>query len=438
MNFGSSVSIDNGLAVVGALHDNALGRSAGSAYLFDVATGKQLAKLTASDAAIGDEFGVSVDVEDGTVIVGSHMDGSGSAYLFDAASGEQLMKLRAADAAEDDLFGVAVALSEGRALVGARYDDDLGIASGSAYLFDVATGQQLHKLNAHDGVRGDRYGMHLDLSGDVAVIGARYDDDEKKSSGSAYVYDVNSGAQRFKLVPDDTTRNDQFGSAISISGDVAVIGALDDDHNGPYAGSAYLFNVRTGEQLYKFNAIDATPFDRMGIAAAMDGDTVVIGASMLNHAAAVNATGKAYVYTVPEPSGTAVDGVGVGGLAIQPSRASQPLTHGTRSFVAGAYNGRYFITDFIGAAVMPTVTAARATAASRRLLGSGTAARGPCSNPPDRKAETKSVLLNSVSPFQSPVAQTELPGTSSSYSPATNTLTKSLLLNSPSRFASPK
>jgi outer membrane protein assembly factor BamB len=314
--FGISVDLDGPYAVVGAIGDDTTGRSNGAAYIFDVATGQQLHKLTPSDLELGAEFGVSVAVDDGIVLVGAHMDGSGSAYLFDAATGVELGKLRSSDAAPDDLFGVAVAIDAGKALIGARYDDDGAIAAGAAYLFDVATQSQVHKLTAHDPARGDRFGMHLDLQGNRAVVGSRYDDDAVKSSGSAYVYDVATGEQLFKLVPGDTTRNDQFGSAVSIHNEYVVIGAVDDDHNGVYAGSAYLFNVNTGAELFKFNAPDAMPFDRMGMSVAIDGQYVAIGASMLDFVGAPElASGKVYTYVVPflipEPSGIAMWGTAV-------------------------------------------------------------------------------------------------------------------------------
>jgi len=96
----------------------------------------ELHKLTASDAAAGDNFGASVAISGSTAIVGARYDDdSGSAYLFDVATGGQLFKLTASDAAAGDVFGVSVAISGATALVGARWDDDAGTDSGSAYLF---------------------------------------------------------------------------------------------------------------------------------------------------------------------------------------------------------------------------------------------------------------------------------------------------------------
>ena len=101
-------------------------------------------KLTASD---GVGIGNSVGISGGTAIVGAVGDdylgfATGTAYLFDVATGNQLFKLTASDAAADNQFGWSVGISGGVAIVGARFDDDAGGQSGSAYLFDVATGKQ--------------------------------------------------------------------------------------------------------------------------------------------------------------------------------------------------------------------------------------------------------------------------------------------------------
>ncbi|CAK0814365.1 unnamed protein product [Prorocentrum cordatum] len=79
-----------------------------------------------------------------------------------------------------------------RVVVAADADEDLGADAGSVYVFDGATGSQLLKLLAADGAAVDRFGKSLAVSSDGArvVVGAYADDDLGLSSGSVYVFDT--------------------------------------------------------------------------------------------------------------------------------------------------------------------------------------------------------------------------------------------------------
>ncbi len=107
--------------------------------------------------------------------------------------GDQLFKLLPKDGAAVDIFGFSIAIDNGIVAVGAIYDDDNGSYSGSAYLFDASTGAQLAKLLPADGAAGDEFGRPVSISGDTAVIGASWDDDNGYTSGSAYVFDLGCG-----------------------------------------------------------------------------------------------------------------------------------------------------------------------------------------------------------------------------------------------------
>ena len=135
--FGRSVAVGSGRVVVGAYLNDDAGASSGSAYIFDL-SGTQTAKITASDAAAGDQFGYSVAVGSGRIVVGAYRDESltGSAYIFDL-DGTQIAKITASDGAASDYFGWSVAVGNGRIVVGAYGNDDAGSASGSAYIFDT-------------------------------------------------------------------------------------------------------------------------------------------------------------------------------------------------------------------------------------------------------------------------------------------------------------
>ena len=263
--FGCSVSLSGDTAVIGAYgDDNAGGTNVGSAYVFVRSGGvwTQQATLTAPDAGTWDRFGWSVAISCDPAVIGAcaddHSGGTdaGSAYVFVRSGGvwAQQAKLTAMDAAAADYFGYSVALFGDTAVIGAYGDDHAGgSGAGSAYVF-VRSGEiwtQQAKLIASDAAPNDQFGNSVSISGDTAVIGA-YGDDLTGGSdtGSAYVF-VNSGgpgapgwAQQAKLTASDAAPSDGFGYSVSLSGDVAVVGAWNDVHaGGNDAGSAYLFEL---------------------------------------------------------------------------------------------------------------------------------------------------------------------------------------------------
>jgi hypothetical protein len=289
--FGWSVGISGSKAIVGALQDHAdVGISAGSAYLFDVSTGGQIAKLIPSDSSAGAQFGCAVAISGNTALVGAHLDdaggnASGAAYLFDATTGAQLAKLTAGDAAEFERFGEAVAIDGTTAIVGAWRDSDL---TGAAYVFDVTTGAQLHKLTPADPATGEFFGQSVAISGNLAVIGRG---DAIDYSGSAYVFDTTTGQQLAKLTPSDAMSYDGFGIGVSISGNTVIVGAgsLTTDN-----GAAYLFDATTGEQLAKLTSSDAEN-PTFGIDVAIDGNAAIAGGEQSKNAADIR-TGAAYLF----------------------------------------------------------------------------------------------------------------------------------------------
>jgi hypothetical protein len=282
-HFGFSVAISGGTAIVGAYRDGDNGGWSGSAYLFDTTTGNQIAKLLASDGHGADEFGYSVAISGGTAIVGAHYDGdngyaSGSAYLFDTTTGTQIAKLLPSDGAAWDWFGRSVAISGGTAIVGAHGDGDNDTSFGSAYLFDTATGNQIAKLLATDGAAWDTFGTSVAISGGTAIVGARYDGDNGSNSGSAYLFDTTTGNQIAKLLPSDGAADDRFGTSVAISGGTAIVGAVWDAPAGSQSGSAYLFDTTTGTQIAKLLASDGAAGDKFGNSVAISGGTAIVGA----------------------------------------------------------------------------------------------------------------------------------------------------------------
>jgi hypothetical protein len=318
-SFGITVALSGDTALIGAKFDDNVASDAGAAYIF-VRTGTswaQQAKLVASDAAAADQLGASVALEGDTAVVGTiedddHGDRSGSAYVFvrSGTSWTQQAKLTPTDGATADQFGVSVSVSGNTAVVGTWGDDDLGNSSGSAYVF-VRSGTswtQQAKLLAGDGAAADQFGVSVSVSGDTALIGANLDDDDAHGSdaGSAYVF-VRSGTtwtQQAKLTATDGAGGDNFGDNVALQGDTALLGVPFDSDLGAQSGSAYVF-VRSGThwtQQAKLLAGDGASADLFGVSVALSGNTALIGA--LGHDDLGSSSGATYVFTSPQTGST--------------------------------------------------------------------------------------------------------------------------------------
>ncbi len=300
-HFGSSVAIHNGLVIVGAPVDDDNGTHPGSAYIYNAATAEELHKLTASDGSADDDFGTSVAIDGGYAIVGAHGESdngsnSGAAYIFDSSTGAQLLKLTASDAAAEGWFGSSVAIHNGLVIVGAFGDDENGPSSGAAYIVDVSTGEELFKLTASDGGTGDNFGYSVAISNGLVIVGAPFEDHNGAYSGSAYVFDVTTGDELFKLTASDAAAYDIFGYSVAIDADVAIVGAVGNDDKGDSSGSAYLFDLTTGEELRKLIASDGAQGDSLGTSVALDGGLALVGASDCDSPA--DNAGAAYLFDI--------------------------------------------------------------------------------------------------------------------------------------------
>jgi len=315
-SFGHSVALSGDRALIGALVSDDAGNDSGSAYVYErdgTGTWVEVAKLTASDAASVDHFGRSVALSGDRALVGAYLDDdagkdSGSTYVFERDRDGiwvQVAKLSASDAAAGDQFGISVALSEGdRALVGAHEDDDAGNLSGSAYMFErngKGIWVQVAKLTALDAEAGDFFGNSVALSGNRALVGAVRNDGGGTFSGSAYLFERDGSGmwvQRAKLTASDAAIGEFFGESVALSGDRALVGAiLGNNDRGSQTGSAYMFEGdETGmwNQVAKLTALDAEANDRFGHSVALSGNLALIGANM-DDDFRVN-SGSAYVF----------------------------------------------------------------------------------------------------------------------------------------------
>jgi len=309
--FGVSSAISGDTAVVGAhLHgDNGLNSGAAYAYIrHEEGRWEQEAELLASDGVGADQFGLSVSISGNTAVVGApgKFFNTGAAYVFVRSDGgvwTEQAKLTASDGDWSNSFGIDVAISGDTILVGAFNHSDTGSNAGAAYIFTRdANGvwTQQAELLASDGAANDFFGLSVDIQGDIAVVGAIHNEGNEIFSGSAYVFVRGANGvwtQQAKLIAFDGEFLDRFGNSVAISGNTIVVGANWHDDNGSNSGSAYLFtrdDKGVWTQQAKLLASDGAKDDFFGGAVAMNDSTVIIAAG--RHGDNGDVSGSAYIY----------------------------------------------------------------------------------------------------------------------------------------------
>src|SRR5439155_8042475 len=207
----------------------------------------------------------------------------GSAIEIPAASvGIHERKLTAPVPVSSAFFGRAVALSGDTAIVGASNED--GALMGAAYVFVRSGSEWIEqaRLVPSDHPEGAEFGYSVAIDGDTAVVGADRAGPRCIACGAAYVF-VRSGdswTQQAKVTPPMSPVSGYFGKSVAVSGDTIVVGAPEAQTPAGYTGTAFVY-VRSGTTWTEQSELiphhlGAAP--QFGLAVAVDGDTALVGA----------------------------------------------------------------------------------------------------------------------------------------------------------------
>ena len=323
-HFGVSVSIHGNIAVVGAEDQDSdspsstLIENSGAAYIFEKQNGDwvEIQKLVASDRSVESSFGYSVAVENDNILVGDHQNNTagntnaGSVYLFqkDESSGvwNETKQINSTIISPSDEFGNKVVLSNGNIIISAPKDDqDLSEAnhltnSGALYFTSLTVEDDVNlpeevfvgpedKFVPNDRDSHDDFGTAIAISGDFAIVGADREDHDANdanklsNSGSAYILGKNQYGywnEVQKLIPSDREDKDFFGQAVDIDGDYAVISSFNRVNKND--GAAYVFKKGANDVWVETDKLiipnAATNPNFFGASVAISGDVIAIGA----------------------------------------------------------------------------------------------------------------------------------------------------------------
>jgi subtilisin-like proprotein convertase family protein len=337
--FGFSVSISGNTIVVGAPFEDSNSTTvnsgsgnndspnSGAAYVYVRLNGNWLqeAYLKNLFEATGGEFGYDVAVSGDDIVVGvprqaNQLTDSGAAHIYKRASGTWVYdtQLKAINFGENDFFGESVAISGSTIVVGAggESSDFVGVNagdgfndnspfSGAVYVF-TKTGiswPQTDFIKASNAETNDLFGFSVAISADTIIVGALFEDsiasgingnqnnNDSINSGAAYIFKrIYNGAgwsQQAYVKASNNGIDDQFGSNVAISGNIAVIAAKQEDsaifpenNDETNSGAAYIFHKATGgwrEQGY-LKAGNAEAFDRFSFGVGVSGGYIAVGA----------------------------------------------------------------------------------------------------------------------------------------------------------------
>lgn len=155
------------------------------------------------------------------------------------------------------------------------------------------------KLEPTDAIAGSSYGHSVALREDLIVIGAPYDKPGGANrAGSVHVYEARQygWSTEIKLTAPTQRTNDFFGTAVAIANEQILASHID---NGGLLGAIHVFEFVSfsWEEVAMFRAADGQAGDRFGVAIAVDGNTLVVGASgddLVN--GSLSGEGAAYVF----------------------------------------------------------------------------------------------------------------------------------------------
>lgn len=280
--FGNALAIDGDLVAIGAPNSD----DGGHVYVYDLTTGDLLLDVANPDADSDSSFGNAVALRGDRLVVGAPYNDyasggfDGVAWLFDVETGDLVRELRTRSSrAKNDRFGVSVAIDGGVAFVGSPYDDAVsdGLETGAVYAFDANTGRFLRRIVADDATDGARYGETLAADSGRILTGAITESARGQFAGAAYLADATDGQQIARLDLEEGQARDFFGIAVALKGRHAVVGARLDERRG-YAGTAVVFDARTGERLSTLPPGGRNPGDWFGTAVAVGATRVLVGA----------------------------------------------------------------------------------------------------------------------------------------------------------------
>ncbi len=254
-NLGKCLAISGRFAAIGAPADGRA--SEGAVYVFETVGGdwRQVDRIVPFEAAPEGHVGTSILMSGNVIVAGAPETGgcvpaAGEAFVIERVQGVWVATQRLCHQSprSGDWFGRSVAVSGQTIAIGAPYQDGL---AGAVHLFERHGSEWVETQELKTGLPGTQFGSSISLWGNLMVIGSAYAPGETQQSGAAWLCERVGTRWRIKQKIDapDGQPLDLFGYHVSLSSSVAVVGAPNAEVAGaPWMGAAYVFPVGLGHR----------------------------------------------------------------------------------------------------------------------------------------------------------------------------------------------
>jgi hypothetical protein len=284
---------------------------------------RQMAKFGPSGTPGTNQFGRSLAIDGDTLVVADRLadgvcregweDRCGAVFVFERVSTthewEQVATFGPEEDADMVYFGYSVAIEDDTIVVGNRHacTEAEGPScrwlsySGVVFIYQRDRGgpgnwgevAKLEAVAAHE-----QFGTSVALSGDTLVVGApEYGYGYGDETEGVRVFERTRGGpdnwgEVTVITPSHGKTNDEFGSAVAISGDTVVVGSPFHDHEDCAAGTEYcsygsvfVYERNQGGtdnwgEVAEIIVDYRDPQQGLGSSLALDGDTLIVGTDL--------------------------------------------------------------------------------------------------------------------------------------------------------------
>ena len=223
--------------------------------------------LVPADGEDGDLFGYSVSTSQEYSVIGAwRHDGVGAAYIYDNTTGSQVVKIDSPDL--HGVFGNSVDIGTDALAVGSY-------SQRSVRVYEADTGEERFALNPQGGNANDHFGEVVAISQSYIAVGASRVDSDKESSGAVFVFDLQTGEQLYKVEPEITEQYGQFGENIDLTDQYLAVG-VDNSDGGD--GKVFVYDARSGSLELELVSENPGEADNLGSSVSIVNDSLLVGA----------------------------------------------------------------------------------------------------------------------------------------------------------------